>query len=129
MATESNALARFECERAKEQVRSIARAVGVSPGDAVLFADALIGADVGGTSTHGISRLNIYIRRIQAGLIDPRAALGVVREQGAVLVLDANNGLGQVQTLKALEKLKPLARSHGIAAATLRNSQHFGAVS
>jgi LDH2 family malate/lactate/ureidoglycolate dehydrogenase len=44
-------------------------------------------------------------------------------------VLDANNGLGQVQALKALDRLVPLARKHGVAAATIRNSQHFGAVS
>lgn len=129
MATDATALALCEVARAKDQVRSIARAAGVPPGDADLLADALVSADVAGTSTHGVSRLNIYVRRIQAGLINPNAALQVVRGRGGVLALDACNGLGQVQTLKALDLLEPLAREHGVASATLRNSQHFGAVS
>jgi LDH2 family malate/lactate/ureidoglycolate dehydrogenase len=111
------------------QVQDLAVAVGVAPEDAARFAHALVSADVHGTSTHGISRLNIYLRRIQAGLINPRAALTVVQEHGGVLALDAGNGLGQVQTLKALDRLASLARTHGVAAATIRNSQHFGAVS
>ena len=129
MPTERASLARCDVARATAQVRDLAVAVGVPPGDAKRFADALVAADIHGTSTHGISRLNTYIRRIQAGLINPRAELSVVRQRGGVLALDAGNGLGQVQTLKALDRLVPLARAHGVAAATIRNSQHFGAVS
>jgi LDH2 family malate/lactate/ureidoglycolate dehydrogenase len=88
-----------------------------------------VDADVHGTSTHGISRLNIYLERISKGLIDPHATLSVDREHGSVLALDAGNGLGQVQAVKALHLLMPLAKTNGVAAATIRNSQHFGAVS
>ena len=44
-------------------------------------------------------------------------------------MVDAQNGLGQVQALKTLERLIPLAREYGVASATIRNSQHFGALS
>ena len=46
-----------------------------------------------------------------------------------MLVLDAGNGLGQVQARKALDLLMPMARQNGVATATIRNSQHFGALS
>ena len=68
------------------------------------FADALVSADLQGNATHGVSRLAIYVKRMQRGLIEPRAALTVKHRHGGVLALDANNGLGQVQALKA-EKL------------------------
>jgi LDH2 family malate/lactate/ureidoglycolate dehydrogenase len=129
MSNASAGHGRCEVARAQEQVRRIATAAGVPPADAALLADALVAADVSGTSTHGISRLNIYIRRIRAGLIDPSAELTVLSERGGALALDAGNGLGQVQTLKALDLLVPRARSLGVAAATIRRSQHFGAVS
>ena len=129
MSTAVASPARCEVARVHAQVLDLTVAVGVPPVDAALFADALVSADVYGTSTHGISRLNIYLRRIQAGLISPRAELTVVQERGGVLALDAGNGIGQVQTIKALDRLVPLARVHGLAAATMRNSQHFGAVS
>jgi LDH2 family malate/lactate/ureidoglycolate dehydrogenase len=103
--------------------------VGVSAEDAKVFAHALVDADVHGISTHGVSRLNIYLERISKGLINPRAVLSVDRAHGGVLALDAGNGLGQVQAMKALDLLIPLAKTNGVAAATIRNSQHFGALS
>lgn len=110
-------------------MRRLAHAAGVPKEDAVLFADALVDADIHGVSTHGISRLNIYLRRIQAGLIVPDAELKIERQTGSIVVLDAGNGLGQVQASKALRILMPLAERNGVAAATIRNSQHFGALS
>jgi len=129
MPTESASSSRCGVAWARKQVRDLAVAVNVPPGDARRLADALVTADEQGIPTHGISRLNVYLRRIQAGLINPRAKLSVLRQRGGVLVLDANHGLGQVQALKALDRLVPLARKHGVAVATIRNSQHFGALS
>lgn len=56
---------RYNPETVKQIVEKIAVEAGVSESDAVIFADSLIEADVAGTSTHGVSRCNIYIRRIQ----------------------------------------------------------------
>jgi LDH2 family malate/lactate/ureidoglycolate dehydrogenase len=107
----------------------LAQAAGMGADDAQIFADALVDADLHGVSTHGLSRLNIYLKRIELGLIDPKAELRTDRHAGAVLALDASNGVGQVQAVKALEMLIPMAEKNGIAAATIRNSQHFGALS
>lgn len=110
-------------------VRRIAQAAGVSADDATIFADALVDADLQGTSTHGVSRVNVYIRRIQRGLIDPRAILGIARSRPSVMVVDAANGLGQVQATRTLDAMMPVARAQGCVAATIRHSQHFGALS
>ncbi len=110
-------------------VSQLAAAMGVPAEDAALFAEVLVDADLNGVSTHGVSRLNIYLKRIELGLIDPKAALQIDRQSGSVLVLDAGNGLGQVQARKALDLLIPMARQNGVAVATIRNSQHFGALS
>ena len=129
-ATEAASVtARFSPESIKQTSAAIAAARGVSPADAAILADALIDADLHGMSTHGISRLNIYMRRIQKGLINPRAELVIDRRHGCILAVDAANGLGQVQAVKTLDLLTPIAKANGIAAATIRNSQHFGALS
>ncbi|MEW6666100.1 MAG: Ldh family oxidoreductase [Thermodesulfobacteriota bacterium] len=125
----NSGLARFNPEIVKQQAAAIARAVGVPAADAEILADSLVDADIHGISTHGISRLNIYIRRIQKGLTDPRAEIKVDRGRASVLAVDAGNGLGQVQAWKVLERLIPMAKETGVAAATIRNSQHFGALS
>jgi LDH2 family malate/lactate/ureidoglycolate dehydrogenase len=120
---------RFQPSYLRQITAQLAEHAGVPAEDAAIFAHALIDADVCGTSTHGVSRLSIYLERISKGLIDPKAVLSVDRAHGSILALDAGNGLGQVQALKALELLIPLAKRTGVAAATIRNSQHFGAVS
>jgi len=120
---------RYLPEPLKQLASRIVAAVGAAAGDAALFADALVEADVAGTSTHGVSRLAIYLKRIEKGLIDPRAPLTVERRREATLAIDASNGLGQVQAAKTLDLLIPMARETGIASATVRRSQHFGALS
>ncbi len=120
---------RFMPEEMLVLTARLAVAVGVEEDDAEIFAHALVDADVHGITTHGLSRLNIYLQRIEKGLIAPRAELTIDRDGGSILALNASNGLGQVQAVKALKMLQQLARKNGIAAATMRNSQHFGALS
>jgi LDH2 family malate/lactate/ureidoglycolate dehydrogenase len=120
---------RYQAESLKLLAARIAAAVGVPSDDAALLADALVEADLSGTSTHGVSRLGIYVKRIEKGLIDPEASLTVERRRGATLAVDAGNGLGQIQAAKTLDMLFPMAMEMGVASATIRRSQHFGALS
>jgi LDH2 family malate/lactate/ureidoglycolate dehydrogenase len=120
---------RFSPQAMRCLAARLATGIGVQPDDADILADALIDADLQGISTHGISRLNIYLQRIEKGLIASKVELAVERDGGSILALDAGNGIGQVQAVKALNLLEPLAMKNGIAAATIRNSQHFGALS
>ncbi len=113
----------------KKLAADIASAAGVMRADAEVLADSLVAADLSGTSTHGLSRLAIYVKRIQKGLIDPKPPFTVERRRGSTLAVDAGNGLGQVQAFKTLQQLIPMAKENGAAVATVRNSQHFGAVS
>ena len=126
---QAEATRRYPADLVKRLVASIAAASGVSDPDAAILADSLVDADLHGVSTHGISRLNIYIQRIRKGVINPRAELRVTSRRPSALSVDAGNGLGQVQAVKTLDLLGPPARQNGIAAATIRNSQHFGALS
>lgn len=120
---------RYSPDILRSLATNVAAAVGVTRDDAAILADALVSADVSGTSTHGLTRLAIYVRRIQKGLIDPKAVLTVERQRAATLAVDAGNGLGHVQAVKVLDRLIPMARNAGVATATIRNSQHFGALS
>jgi LDH2 family malate/lactate/ureidoglycolate dehydrogenase len=120
---------RFRHEDLKKLAADVASAAGVVRADAEILADSLVAADLSGTSTHGLSRLAIYVKRIKLGLIDPKPPFNIERQRGATIAVDAGNGLGQVQAFKTLERLIPMAKAHGTAVATVRNSQHFGAVS
>ncbi|HEY1686199.1 MAG TPA: Ldh family oxidoreductase [Tepidisphaeraceae bacterium] len=119
----------YPAEKLTKMAAQLAWVAGVPTEDANILADSLVQADLSGTSTHGLSRLPIYLKRIFKRLIDPKAELKIDRQRAGTLHVDAGNGLGQVQAMKVLDKLIPMARTCGTAAATIRNSQHFGAVS
>lgn len=120
---------RFDFREVQDLVVKLTESSGVPHEDAVVFADALVWADLRGTSTHGVSRVDIYLRRIEKGLINPVADLKIQNRSPGVLVADAGTGLGQVQAVRVLERLYPVATELGVASATIKNSQHFGAAS
>src|SRR3954452_15509822 len=103
----------------KNLAADIASAAGVPRADSGILVDSLVAADLAGTSTHGLSRLAIYVKRIQKGLIDPQAEIRIDRQRAATLAVDAGNGLGQVQAVKVLDRLIPMAKAVGVATATI----------
>jgi LDH2 family malate/lactate/ureidoglycolate dehydrogenase len=122
-------MARYSADSIMDVLEKLAQCVGVSAADSGILAKSLVTADLQGTSTHGVSRFGTYMRRIQQGLIKPNTDITIEKERAAVIAVNANNGLGQVQAWKVLDRLVPMARSAGCASATIRNSQHFGALS
>lgn len=119
----------FPVQDLKDFVTAVSAKAGVPADDAAILADSLVEADICGTATHGVSRLAIYLKRVSKGLIDPKAKIKIERKRGGTLAVDAANGLGQVQATKVLDMLIPMARENGVASATIRQSQHFGALS
>jgi LDH2 family malate/lactate/ureidoglycolate dehydrogenase len=112
------------------QLTSFAAAVlattGVPDGDARLVADSLVRADLWGHQSHGVLRLPWYVRRIRAGVMQAVTDPELVVDAGAVAVLDGRDGVGQVLAARAAAEAVRRARVHGIGAAGVRNSNHFG---
>ncbi|MGI9049530.1 MAG: Ldh family oxidoreductase, partial [Rubrobacteraceae bacterium] len=99
--------------------------LGVPAEDAAVVADSLVRANLEGADSHGISRLGIYVRRLEEGRISARPEIRIERS-GSVLSVDGGNGLGQVVSHRALEEAVPVARETGIVGVGVRNSNHFG---
>ncbi|WP_265579732.1 Ldh family oxidoreductase [Streptomyces spongiae] len=102
------------------------QAHGVPSGDARLLADTLVTAELWGHASHGMLRLPWYLDRVSSGATAAVAAPEVVSDTGAVMVIDGNDGLGQVLTDRAVREGVERARAHGISAVAVRNSGHFG---
>ncbi len=110
-----------------EFVTNLAEKSGVGHDDAAVLADSLVDANLRGIDTHGVSRLPIYLKRISLGLINPKAKMTFTRKLPAVGILDANNGLGQVAGVRAMQEAMTLAKECGVGMVGVENSQHFGA--
>jgi ureidoglycolate dehydrogenase (NAD+) len=86
-----------------------------------------VAADVRGVSTHGVTRLPIYVQRMRQGLIKVQPRITVDRLGPSSAIVDADDGPGQVATTRAIDEAIALAQSTGAGVVAVRNSNHFGA--
>jgi LDH2 family malate/lactate/ureidoglycolate dehydrogenase len=94
--------------------------------DAREVAGCLIKADLRGVDSHGMVRLPVYARRIQAGVVKARPDIRLLPSATAVTLIDGDNGLGPVVGCRAMEAALDLARKHGTGFVGVRHSNHFG---
>ncbi len=99
---------------------------GVPEAGARIVAETLVDADLHGVDSHGVVRLDIYLKRLEGGMIDAAAAPAVLRDHAPVLLIDGNNNFGAVAGHFALEQVLDSARRHGCGIAGIRHSNHFG---
>ena len=100
--------------------------VGVPEEDAQMVADVLVTADLRGIGSHGISRLPIYIKRLKQGLVNATPRLKTIKSTQTSLLIDGDNGLGQVVGIKVMEQVLALARKNHQAIVAVRNTNHIG---
>jgi len=114
-------------EKLRAFASGVFQTVGVPEKDAVQAAEILVEANLRGTDTHGIYLCNLYARRLQKGLINPRPRFYFERKRSGVGVLDADFSLGQLSTIEAARKAVQMAREAGVGIVAVKNSNHFGA--
>ena len=71
-------------------------------------------------------RLPWYVARIRTGAMTVDVAPEVLVDTGALVLLDAKDGIGQVATDAARALAVERAKLHGVGAVGVRNSNHFG---
>ncbi|MBS1825250.1 MAG: Ldh family oxidoreductase [Acidobacteria bacterium] len=101
---------------------------GMGEEDAALLGDTLVAADMRGIHSHGVLRVPDYVKKLQVEGVNPRGRPEVVRDRGAALVVDGGNSMGQIGSHFAMSKAIARARELGVAAATVRGSNHCGAM-
>jgi len=126
-ATSTGAAARFSHAQLLDFSRVVLERLGV-PGDgAQTVAECLVFAELRGVDSHGLIRLPVYARRIQAGVVNARPTIRVERRFAAVSLVEGDNGLGPVVGMRAMLEALDLAETSGAAWVGVRGSNHFGA--
>ncbi|MCX5913790.1 MAG: Ldh family oxidoreductase, partial [Deltaproteobacteria bacterium] len=87
---------------------------GVPPSEAEIVADLLVRSDLRGVETHGVTRLPIYIQRLQKGYVRKEARITVVKEKGPTAYLDAHGSMGHIAAYRGMEKAIAKAEEFGI---------------
>jgi len=113
---------------AQQLAADLLAASGMDGPAATTTARCVVMADVWGIASHGLLRLPYYLERIAAGGYPAAARLRTVRESGPVVALDGSGGLGHWQLWRAAELATLRAAEFGIAAVSVANSGHCGAL-
>lgn len=100
--------------------------VGTKKEDAYDVAHHLMIADYRGHFSHGMNRMQMYVKDIQNKIIDPAAKPEIVTDFKAIALVDGRNGLGQVIGKYCMDLAIKKAKEYGIGMVSARASNHFG---
>ena len=82
----------FPAPKLRAWTERVFQKIGVSREDSILLTDSLIEGNLRGVDTHGITRmLCVYVKRIQLGVVNPKAKLQVLREHPSTALIDCKN--------------------------------------
>src|SRR5918992_1549511 len=102
--------------------RDLLAAAGLEPDAAATVAETLVETSLRGVDSHGVARVPIYVERLRAGTINGRPEPRVLRADGAVAVIDGDQGPGQVAALLATDISIERARE-GFVALAMTNTE------
>lgn len=100
---------------------------GLTESAAQVVADSLVEANLRGVDSHGVLRLAVYVQRLRAGLLNPDPRPSIITQNGAVAMVEADHGPGQVAGVYGVDLATDLAREHGVGVVGVRSSAHYGA--
>jgi len=101
---------------------NVFKSIGCSSQDAALAADVLISADLRGIDSHGVARLDGYVRLYE----NKRINIRIIREKKGVFTIEGDAGLGLVVAPKAMETAIEKTHQYGVSYGAVCNSNHFG---
>ena len=119
---------RVDSERLLHLVQAVFETCGMSKDDAHLLADSLVDADMSGVHSHGVLRVPEYVKKVTVDGVNPAGRPKVVKDEGACLVVDGDNSMGQIGSAFAMDQVIDRAKDIGLSAAGVRGSNHCGAV-
>lgn len=101
-------------------------ALGVPEEDAHITGEVLVSADLRGVDSHGVARLKRYVDGIRTGMMRVDASPRVVHETPTTATIDADGGLGQPPSYRAMQMAIAKAEKLGAGFVAVRNSNHYG---
>jgi ureidoglycolate dehydrogenase (NAD+) len=109
-------------------VTSLFTHAGVAEEHAAFWAHSLVQANLRGVDSHGVMRVPRYLELLSKGEIKARPAMRLLREIGAIALLDADRAPGPVGMARAMEVAIARAREVHVGWCVARDITHAGAV-
>ena len=98
---------------------------GFSADRAGLCAQLITETSLDGVYSHGVNRFPLFIDSVQKGIVKPDSSSSLVRSLNNFENWDGNLGPGNLNAWFCMERAIHLAKKHGMAAVSLRNTNHW----
>ena len=115
-------------EKLKRFAQAVFERLGAQADKAFETADHLVEANLKGHDSHGVGMIPNYVGSALRGGLQVNADARVVKDQGAVLLVDGGFGFGQVVGRQATDLGILKAQAMGIACIGSRNNHHLGRI-
>ena len=115
-------------EATRQWLVDLWRAAGSNEEEATLTANHLVGANLAGHDSHGVSMAGPYVRSLTANELQLNQKLTVVTDTESLLVVDGNRGIGQSMAHQTMQLAIERARKNGVVIVGLKNTHHIGRV-
>jgi LDH2 family malate/lactate/ureidoglycolate dehydrogenase len=121
--------ARIDLNTLKNFAFEVFIAKGFSIEHATIASNVLVEADARGIDSHGVARLEGYVRLIDKGRINPVPNIHVVKGKKAALTINADKAIGLIAAQLAMKMAIENAHDVGSCSIAVMNSNHFGIAS
>ena len=119
---------RVDVNYAIELITDIFKAKSCNNYEAKTIAERLCGSNLKGHDSHGIVRVPRYVLWMEWGWVFPNVRPELIVDSGALALIDAKQGFGQVAGEFAVDEGIKRAKSHGVSVVGLKNSGHLGRI-
>ncbi len=100
--------------------------VGISEPEARVVAELMSEADLNGSDGHGVFRLPQYVTRIQSGGINVQPDIRVVKDAGAMALVNGDDAMGHLVMRYATDLAIEKAARRGVGWVGVQHSNHAG---
>ena len=119
---------RVDVNYAIELITDIFLAKSCNNYEAKTIAERLCGSNLKGHDSHGIVRVPRYVLWMEWGWVFPNIRPELIVDSGALALIDAKQGFGQVAGEFAVDEGIKRAKTHGVSVVGLKNSGHLGRI-
>ena len=96
--------------------------------EANLISERLCLSNLKGHDSHGIVRVPRYCDWVDEGKVFPNKEHSLILDSGALALIDANQGFGQIMGEKSVQEGTKRAKKYGVSLIGLKNSGHLGRI-
>ncbi|MDM5340451.1 Ldh family oxidoreductase [Fictibacillus enclensis] len=117
---------RVQCQELTNLIREIFLKAGLDEEQATLISSHLVKANLRGVDSHGVSRVGIYTKRLEQGLVNKEFKPVHLKETPVSLLIDAGNCSGIPVAHYGMNAAVKKAKTVGIGVVGIQNSNHCG---